>query len=299
MRRATTQLLPGTLWPSVLDHTRHALACGALQPIETHPKVIDDAGIPFVVRRVSSLARKARARHADTPGRTSPFLPYEPELLVAEVSETHVALLNKFPVIPHHLLVVTRRFEPQDAVLNVEDFAALAACMAQLNGLAFYNAGTAAGASQAHKHLQIVPLPLGADGVDVPMEVQLQRAPAGAGRAPGLPFEHSFIRLDRALRGAHGDACEPLWQCYRDLLHASGIRCVAAEHGTVTSRAYNLLVSRRWMLLVPRERELFDSISVNALGFAGSLFVRSRKQLAIIERHRPLCVLRDVASASS
>ena len=81
---------------------------------------------------------------------------------------------------------------------------------------------------------------------------------------PGLPFEHSFIRLDRALRGAHGDACNPLWQCYRDLLHASGIRCVAAEHGTVTSRAYNLLVSRRWMLLVPRERELFDSISVNA-----------------------------------
>jgi ATP adenylyltransferase len=51
-------------------------------------------------------------------------LPYEEELYVRHVLPNHVLLLNKFNVVEHHLLVVTREFEQQTDPINAEDFAA-------------------------------------------------------------------------------------------------------------------------------------------------------------------------------
>ena len=49
------------------------------------------------------------------------------------------------------------------------------------------------------------------------------------------------------------------------------------------------------MLLVPRTRGASGPIEVNALGFAGSLFARSRVQLEMIRQRGPMTILRDVA----
>lgn len=46
----------------VQEATRRALANGALQPIETKTILLDDHGVRFVVRVMSSLARKDEAR---------------------------------------------------------------------------------------------------------------------------------------------------------------------------------------------------------------------------------------------
>ncbi|MEF1435428.1 hypothetical protein QWU86_11430, partial [Neisseria gonorrhoeae] len=58
---------------------------------------------------------------------------------------------------------------------------------------------------------------------------------------------------------------------------------------------YNLLVTPQWMLLVPRTLERVEGISVNALGFAGSLFVRDTAQMQIVRRLGPMTVLERVA----
>jgi ATP adenylyltransferase/5',5'''-P-1,P-4-tetraphosphate phosphorylase II len=42
----------------VLERERAALAAGALQPIATEQRVVEDADVRFVVRSVSSLERK-------------------------------------------------------------------------------------------------------------------------------------------------------------------------------------------------------------------------------------------------
>jgi len=55
----------------VQDATRRAMATGALQPIETQTTVLDDAGVRFVVRAVSSLARKDEAYEMSASERTS------------------------------------------------------------------------------------------------------------------------------------------------------------------------------------------------------------------------------------
>jgi ATP adenylyltransferase len=43
---------------------------------------------------------------------------------VQHQSDSHTLLLNKFNVVPHHVLVVTRQFESQQDPLNARDLAA-------------------------------------------------------------------------------------------------------------------------------------------------------------------------------
>lgn len=61
--------------------------------------------------------------------------------------------------------------------------------------------------------------------------------------------------------------------------------------------AYNLLLTPRWLLVVPRAAECAAmagaDVSVNALGFAGSLFVRDEAQLAAVAAD-PMAVLARV-----
>jgi len=295
------RLTPGTLWPAIQRQTEHALQCGALQPIETVQAVIDSGGVRFLVRQVSSLTRKerqhaqARELQKEERPRVNPFLPYEPDLFVADISDTHLALLNKFNVIDHHLLIVTRQFEPQASLLDFTDFDALLACMMEFDGIGFYNAGAEAGASQPHKHLQIVPLPLGAlepdSQPDIPVETLLADAhfDGATGHVPALPFRHAFANID--LR----DGATAALDTYRALLAAANVGEIELDGKPCHATPYNLLVTRDWMLLVPRSQERADGVSVNALGFAGSLFVRDAAQMQIIQRLGPMTTLQRVA----
>ena len=265
----------------VKDATRRALANGALQPIETQTTLLDDDGVRFVVRAVSSLARKDEACHAAVT--IDPLGDYDPSLFVADLAPSHYILLNKFQVLAGHVLLVTRRFERQERLLTFEDFAALITCLSEVDGLGFYNGGIEAGASQARKHLQLVPLPLVPESPDeVPMERLL-----GGGCRPA--FRHAFARIVP-------QATAPvLHAVYRELLNRCGISAVTAAEGEFQSAPYNLLVRRSWMLVVPRSRTSFESIPVNALGFAGSLFVRSQEDLERVRAVGPMQVLRAVA----
>ena len=289
------RLHPGTLWPAVLCQTAPALRLGALRPIETIQTLLEEGGVRFLVRQVASLARKEETRQARKV-EVNPFLPNDPDLFVADISDTHLALLNKFNVIDHHLLIVTRSFKPQEALLEFADFVALAACMAEFDGLGFYNGGAQSGASQRHKHLQIVPLPLGESGPPLPIESVL--GPGGMegpiSTVPGLPFLHAFARLELA-PAASRHAAHAAFDCYHALLEATGLRAIEVNGELHQSAPYNLLVTRQWMLLVPRYSECVEGISVNALGFAGSLFVRDAAQMEVIKRLGPMSVLQRVA----
>lgn len=87
----------------------------------------------------------------------NPFLPYEEELWVQHLSDTHTLLLNKFNVVPHHVLVVTRAYESQQDPLNSRDLEATQQVLSAMpqGGVAFYNCGEHSGRSQPHKHVQV------------------------------------------------------------------------------------------------------------------------------------------------
>jgi ATP adenylyltransferase len=265
----------------VREATRRALASGALKPIEARTMLVDDGGVRFVVRVVSSLARKEKAGHG--AGAHDPLGDYDPDLFVTDLGASHYALLNKFYLLAGHTLLVTRRFEHQERLLDVDDFAALAACLNEVDWLAFYNGGRDAGASQSRKHLQLVPLPLAPESAD---EVPMERVLGGAG---SVPFRHAFARVAPRATARERHAR------YRELLERCGILPLATAAGELQSAPYNLLVRQSWMLVVPRSQACFESISVNALGFAGSLFLRSQEEFDRVCGIGPMAVLRAVA----
>jgi len=291
---------PGSLRESVAAVSARALAAGALLPIPTGCEFVEDGGVRFFVRVLTSLARKdeeraAQRREAAAGKPVNPFLPYERGLFVAGVSGTHVAILNKFNVVDRHLLIVTRKFEDQRSLLTPRDFEAWWRCMVEYDSLGFYNGGVEAGASQAHKHLQLVPLPLAPEGPPVPVDPLLAKAGGEdrRGTIPGFDFRHSFARLGEA--GIGSAAARLAYERYAAMLEQVGLRTPSGKDAELQSGPYCLLATREWMLLVPRSREFFDSISINSLGFAGALLVRNEEQLRTLREAGPFAALRETA----
>jgi sulfate adenylyltransferase (ADP) / ATP adenylyltransferase len=260
--------------------------------------------VPFVVRSVSSLERKrleaGRVEQAEGGRARNPLMPPEPPLTVGDLTATHVGVLNKYPVVAHHLLVVTKAPVPQEAALDRDDFLAIARCLAEIDGLAFYNGGREAGASQPHKHLQLVPLPIDRGLWAAPIEAVFDSwaATGNVSRLLRLPFRNAFSLLD----GFDNEqrAAERLEELYAEQLAAIGVvdgdGPRAANDEALRPAPYNLLVTRRWMLAVPRSRERFGTISINALGFAGSLFVRDEEELQDLREAGPMRALRAVSA---
>jgi len=273
---------PGTLWELVVRRQAEAVACGAMYTLPTTIKWVADAGLQFLVRVLAHLETKVQLQDKEQSTRRGhdPFLPYEQALFVTDVGPRHVCLFNKFNVVEHHLLLVTSAFEHQDSLLTIDDFAALASCMCEFDALGFYNGGMLAGASQTHKHLQIVPLPLAAGVERLIIEPVAFRA---------FRFVNVFESLGTSAFDEHNHG-NLLHATYRRLLERAGVAEVDGRHGL----AYNLLLTRDWMLVVPRRAECCGSISVNALGFAGSLFVRNETELRMLSELGPLRVLEAV-----
>ncbi|PIG95262.1 phosphorylase [Gloeocapsopsis sp. IPPAS B-1203] len=289
----------GKLWTRVIEQTEYALHTGALQSIPTDYEFVEQNGISFLVRTLSNLVRKDEVKKQQEDSTSAgkdfnPFLPYEEDLFVADISDTHLCLLNKYNVVDHHLLMITRDFEDQENWLNWRDFQAMWITLAEIDGLAFYNGGKIAGASQKHKHLQLVPLPL-AEKVNLPIERAIATAKFtdSIGTSSIFPFVHAIALLDPSW--TLDTAATATLECYQNLLHAVGLNTNQFKSDK-QSGAYNLLATRQWMLVVPRLQESFESISVNSLGFAGSLFVRNDEQMQILKHYGPMRILQQVTS---
>lgn len=296
----------------IQQQSYHALACGALQPIETHYEFIEQEGMVFLVRVVANLIRKEIAdrqqkSNAERGQLSNPFLPYDSNLFVTDLSDTHLCLLNKYNVVNNHILIVTRNFEDQDTWLNSRDFQALSLCLSQIDGLAFYNGGRLAGASQRHKHLQLIPPPLCPDHHPLPLaeviaSLNLETPAVEAYLLNGVPqiqksstfgFLHGIISLPyQWWRREHGE--EILVKGYHTLLAGLGGNLAS----TPQTFPYNLLITRQWMMIVSRRQEQYQSIPVNSLGFAGSLLVKNQDQLALVKALGPMKILQQVASQS-
>lgn len=187
----------GALWQRLKAQTAHGMATGALQPVETTFEHIEDAQIRFVVRVLANLARKEKARAQQ--GKTkpaNPFLPYEQDLYVSDVSDTHVCLLNKFKVVDNHFLIVTRTFESQENWLGSADFEAMVRCLGDVDGLGFFNGGAVAGASQPHKHLQVVPKVGEVSDFPMARAIAATHEKNGVEVSDMLPFRHAIAKFD-------------------------------------------------------------------------------------------------------
>nr|WP_277614440.1 phosphorylase [Alcaligenes nematophilus] len=267
-----------------------ALASGDLLPVQAQEELMHDQGLTFFVRWVSTLAAKDAAS-VSIPGgprdpNFNPFLPPAPALTVDDASSTHNIVLNKFAVCDLHLVLADKVFSEQLSPLREIDFRILADFLAVQGGLGFYNGGGPAGASQRHKHTQWIPQAASNGSLALYLDKLPTQAAAGsAHQHPALAFEHCFVRLQ--------DAQEPevlaasLLSSYRTACNELGLE--PAEDGLLPP--HNMLAGQGWMLVVPRSVELVDGISVNALSYAGCIYVRTPEQIDLVRQIGPLGVL--------
>ncbi len=254
---------------TLLARTRAAVAraraSGSLRPLRSTAHEVEEGGVRFVVRRIEAFEDKPHgAWHA--PRAEDPFRPpWTDALFVEDWGPDHALLLNKFPVLDDHLLLVTRAWADQEEPPDLADLEALGRALAELDGLWFYNGGRDAGASQPHRHLQLVPrTSLG----DIPLEPALSDG-ASAGRAAAFGFEHRILPgfEPAAIRAALGPAPGP----------------------------HTLLGTRGFTLVVPRGASKVDGQPVNSLAYAGYLAAKTEDGVDAIRARGPFGVLRAAA----
>ena len=289
------------LWQKVIRATQHALSTGALHSIPTEFELVEQDEIKFVVRILDSLQRKDKTKKQQkqkqkaSGGTFNPFLPYEEDLFVTDLSQTHVCLLNKFNVVNHHLLLITREFEEQEDLLNVADFTAMWQVLREIDGLGFYNGGRLAGSSQPHKHLQVVPYPFAPKVTRIPMETVIASSRLADGNpiatSRHLPFQHAIAFFNSLNEPPALEAAKITLDYYYQLLDTVSLE----NSGKKQSGPYNLLITREWMSVIPRSRDSFKSIAINSLGFAGALLVKNEKQRQTLLKYKPMNILKKVA----
>ncbi|KAH9942509.1 uncharacterized protein BXZ73DRAFT_88058 [Epithele typhae] len=291
-----------------------ARAAGDLHffPSTVHTHAED--GIDFEIRLCPALQKKPAAPAPEfdavedaSPAKApqDPFAPpYTPGLFLGEVKDEfegreYVVLFNKYSVVPHHFLIVTKEFQSQTAPLFPADLVQVylflvAAKKAGRTFFAFYNCGDLSGASQPHKHVQILPLD---DPDGPPVEKLAREAKTDREDQPfslPLPYANHVRRLPASLPRAAPEALEPALAAASMAVLDLAIQTV--RHAPAHPRgppSYNVLLTLEHVHCVPRARECAalalapggDALPVNALGFAGMLLVKGEREMdAVVAR---------------
>lgn len=268
------------------DRSEEAVASGALCPLETRVEVwggMDQQS--FELRHLIG----APPRHLRLAGpKPNPFRPWDPRLEVERVGDDHVVILNKYPVQIGHMLLISRAWAPQTGWLSALDWQAVHAVRQASEGLWFFNSGPRAGASQPHRHLQLLPRDAGESLCPRQSWWERKLATNGSSDSTVLGLRTSVV----ALQAPTADA---LQAAYLMLCRAQNIG--DPSNDTRPRKPYNLLFTDQWMGLVSRTCDESHGFSINALGFAGYLLCTDQSDRSWLDQHGPAALLSRVVPA--
>ncbi len=285
-------------WRQGLEVSERAEQSGALVPLATAELSLPQLE-PFVLRRL--LSRTPKHLRAGGP-RPNPFQPWDSALEVDRLASGHVVLLNKYPVQPGHLLLISEAWQPQAGWLQSSDWQGVAQVMADTGGLWFFNSCAAAGASQPHRHLQLLPRHAGepscplARVLAAQLESQLEShhdARGGCGPDAAHPWPWAY-RLSRRLDPLGGSDLEALY-----LAHAHQLGLGSPQRDPQPLHPYNLIFDDQWLLTVRRTHEHCAGFSLNALAFAGCLLATEHSDLDWLAERGPWQLLQAVAASGT
>ena len=265
------------------QRSEEAVACGALCPLSTRVEAWNGAGDQsFELRHLIG----SPPRHLRSAGpKPNPFRPWDQRLEVERIGADHVVILNKYPVQIGHMLLISRDWAPQTGWLSAGDWQAVRAVQQDSEGLWFFNSGPRAGASQPHRHLQLLPRDPGQ--VLCPRERWWEKrlSSRDADATNRLERHCSVVPLQDA-------SADCLQAAYLALCKAQGVGHPLDDVQPL--KPYNLLFSHSWMALVSRSRDECKGFSINALGFAGYLLCTDRSDRCWLDQHGPEKLLSHV-----
>ncbi|EFX02077.1 5-p-4-tetraphosphate phosphorylase [Grosmannia clavigera kw1407] len=250
-------------------------------------ELVQHKDFTFDFRISPSIARKP-VLAADAPerrGRGGPFVDPDPRFVVAQPGADHVLELSIHAMVRPHYVLHTKHFKPQSDDLGLIDMAASWAVMQRVAAaghrpMMIYNCGYEGGASQGHKHVQVFAEP---DPGFVLFPETVSASASDTAVAPHVRFLHFIARLDE-------DSVDPprLQQTYERLMIS--VRSAHSAHrarhpeealeADCSAAAYNVILTPRWMCLIPRRRGGQDGTGAGALGMLGVVWLRDARERA-------------------
>lgn len=260
-------------------------------------QIEDPSGIIFEVILIENLSKKPS--FDDNIKKADPFLPpFEDGQFIAEISNSHNLLFNKFALVKNHVLLTTKNFESQETPLNFQDFLVLVKTMRALEGFGFFNSGPASGFSVQHKHIQVIPLRNSNQcfGIFDLIKERIKEKTLIGGPDPGsyLLKEFRFRHLIRIIENNNEEIFEKTAEC----LLNNYLKALEIMENSDVKISYNMIITEEWILIVLREKAkaLDNSIGMNALAYCGSYMVKNENEFEnIINMKSPLKVLEEIS----
>jgi ATP adenylyltransferase len=216
-------------------------------------------------------------------------------MLITELLPSHILVLNKFAIVREHFILATKAFKKQTDLLEAGDLEAAFACLKHWRShgkelFAFFNGGEHSGASQPHRHIQLLPVESMKEGLKEgtwePIVDKVTSSPDVE-----LPFTYFSAGLPS------NATLEELYGIYISL-YSQACRAVGAyneKNGESNdpgsqSISYNLGITDKSIVLCPRISEgcmissandkasAIGPISLNGTLLAGTLLVKSEDE---------------------
>ena len=213
---------------------------------------------------------------SSTP-KLNPFKPWEKILEIERIGEDHQLILNKYPVQLGHILLITREWKPQNGWLDKTDLAAIQEVNKDTSGLWFFNSGSVAGASQPHRHIQL--LRRNNEEKSCPREDWF------------LNLKGSSIRTNKLTDNIcvedfnFEDDVNNLYVKYLHIAEDLGLG--SPNNDPKPRKPYNLLITNNWIAGIKRSMDHVYGFSINGLGFAGYILVTEKSDVSYLKENGP------------
>ncbi|KAF4976743.1 hypothetical protein FZEAL_6621 [Fusarium zealandicum] len=310
---------PSNLPELVKSTFSRARSQGDLHYYPTQVTILYVNSIPFQLRFSPALASKPKAPPRDQSKPQKPFDPFaDPPatLRVTDLGPSHFLVLNKFAVVPEHFILATTEFKPQTHVLEEADLEATLACIeayqaarrtdeerghrdGELGGgdglYAFFNCGDHSGASQPHRHIQLLPIARMKDGFPENAPWTLLADQLTTKVAPFATFaEHikpgmSGEELHSVYLRLYRKACRAVAVHTRDPMH---VEEAPAEGPTRIS--YNMAMTKDTLVVCPRlaegakllshDGDILGTLAFNGTLLAGTALVKNGLEWEALKR---------------
>ena len=262
-------------WGKALQKTKSSINSNSLFPLKTND-ITENLykGNDFLIRE---LDISKFSKNILIGPKINPFKPWDNILEIDSIGKDHQLILNKYPVQLGHILLITNEWKEQNGWIEIKDWEAIKEVNKDTTGLWFFNSGPLAGASQPHRHFQLLrrdPLELSCPREKWILDFE------------NINYKNKKFCKNMILRKFSKTLNEEnIHQIYKDLSYKLGLG--DPEVDKKPRYPYNLIFTNYWMLLIKRKTDDLYGISVNALGFAGYILITEKSDIKYLKKFGP------------
>ena len=262
-------------WEKALQKTKISISSKSLFPLKTNDITSNlYKGNDFIIRELD--ISKFKKNNLIGP-KYNPFKPWDKILEIDPIGNYHQLILNKYPVQLGHILLITNDWKEQNGWIDLKDWEAIKKVNKDTTGLWFFNSGPLAGASQPHRHIQL--LRRSPSEQSCPREKWILDFCSGNNRNERFCRNIIINKFSKSLNE------EDLYEIYKGLIIKLGVGDPKKDKKPIYP--YNLIFTNSWMVLIKRKTDNLYGISVNALGFAGYILVTKNSNMTYLKKYGP------------